>query len=103
MNTHTGRSKQAKARKLSTSTYYQVSLLGIAWQGFTGTYVYTFNHDPTLKEVNARAGDFQHVIDYETIEVKTIQYTDGDRRIIKTVRPWEFYDSEEKFLDANAA
>lgn len=99
--TKAGRSKAAKARKLATSVSFRVALIGTTWQGFVGTYSYTFNHAPSGEEVVARAGDFQSIHDYETVSVTLIQYTDGERRIVKVVRPWQLPDSVELYCDAN--
>lgn len=102
MNTQKqGRTKQAKARKLGESVSYRVALIGVAWEGFTGTYEYSFDHEPTTEEVERRAGDFQSVTDYETVKITRIQYTDGDRRIVKIVRPWQSQESIDLYCNAN--
>ena len=96
-----GRTKAAKARKLRETVSYRVFLIGRAWGGFDGTYSYTFAHNPSESEVKAAAGDFESVEDFETQEVRTIYYTDGERRIVKTVRPWSSVESFDKYCDAN--
>ena len=96
-----GRTKAAKARKLRETVSYRVFLIGRAWGGFDGTYSYTFAHNPSESEVKAAAGDFESVEDFETQEVRTIYYTDGERRIVKTVRPWSNVESIDKYCDAN--
>jgi hypothetical protein len=99
--TKAGRSKAARARKLGESVSYHTYLIGIAWAGFEGTYDYQFDHAPTAEEVKAKAGDFQAIMDFETQAVRTIRYTDGERRIVKTVRPWANEDSVDKYCGAN--
>jgi hypothetical protein len=96
-----GRSKAAKARKLAESITYRVAIIGIAWEGFTGTYGYSFDHEPTAQEIKAKAGDFQSIVDYETMRVTHIRYTDGDRRIHKITQPWGREDSIDIYCDAN--
>ena len=97
----TGRSKAAKARKLSESVSYRVYIIGWAWGGFQGTYSYTFSHEPTQKEIEHGAGDFQSVDDYEIVRLRCIHYSDGERRIVKTIRPWANQDSVDIYCDAN--
>src|ERR1700690_90819 len=96
-----GRSKAAKARKIGESTTYQVHVIGHAWGGFKGTYGYFFDHEPTEQEINAKAGDFESLIDWQIISVRTIQYNDGERRIVSVVRDWHLSDSADFYCDAN--
>ena len=100
-NAAIGRSKQAKARKLAETVSYRVAIIGIAWQGFKGTYQYSFGHEPTAEEIQRGAGDFQTVLDYETVRITLIRYTDGERRIIKITRPWEHEESIDTYCDVN--
>jgi hypothetical protein len=96
--TKAGRSKAAKARKLNTSITYRVDLIGWAWGGFKGTYEYTFDHEPSAKEIRSRAGDFESIEDYQvTAEIRT-QLADGYQLRHKTVEPWKREESDLEFF-----
>lgn len=97
-----GRSRAAKARKLNESISYCVAIIGITWEGTEGTYSYTFDHEPTAEEIKHKAGDFQAILDYDVKQLRTIRYSDGERRIVKNVRPWaNGEESIDKYCDAN--
>lgn len=55
--TKVGRSKIARARKTGESVSYRVWIIGIAWQGFEGCADYTFDHEPTLEDIERKAID----------------------------------------------
>ena len=104
MNTRTkaGRSKQARARKIDESVCYRVWVVGMLWQGTKGATSYNFmspSQEPTEQQVLERAGDFSDVLDYEIVKIRTITYTDGDRRIVKVVRPWNSVENGEFCCD----
>lgn len=95
-----GRTRVAKARKLSESTGYRVDLIGVTWEGIEGAYTYTFPYLPTQHQVTLRAGDFQLVTDFQITAVTNTQYVDGYRVRRKVVDKWEHEESEEKWSDA---
>ena len=96
-----GRSKAARAQRLGTSISYRVDLIGLTWGGFTGTYSYTFDDDPSAKEIRSKAGDFQTIDDYKvTADIRT-QLVDGYQLRHKIVEPWKRKKSELQFMAAN--
>jgi hypothetical protein len=93
-----GRSKAAKARKLNVSLNYRVDIIGFTWEGFEGTYSYSFDHEPTSKEIRSKAGDFQEIKDYCITAVRRTQFPDGYRIQHTVVEPWKRDESDLQFM-----
>ena len=96
-----GRSKAAKAKKLGEFTTYRVYVIGYTWEGFKGTYSYTYDHEPTEQFIKARAGDFESLVDWQVVQHRKIMYSDGERTIVTKVRDWQLEDSVDVYCDAN--
>lgn len=93
-----GRSKAAKGRKVNTSIVYRVDLIGQTWEGYDGTYSYSFDHQPTAKEIRSKPGDFQGIKDYSITAVIRTQLTDGYQVRHKIVKPWKREESDLEFF-----
>jgi|SRR6266851_68640 len=95
-----GRSKAAKARIIGQSTGYTVNIIGVTWEGYEGTYTYTFPYLPTQHQITQRAGDFQSIKDYETVAVTHTDYVDGYRVRRKIVDHWQHSESADQWTDS---
>jgi hypothetical protein len=54
---------------------WRVRLSGITWEGFEGSIVHTFTHNPTKDEIRAKSGDFEIVNDCIVAEITTSERT----------------------------
>jgi hypothetical protein len=67
-----GRSKVAKERKQTGfSREWRLYLKGQTWLGDAGSMVHTFDHKPTVPEMQAKSGDFEFVHECSVIEITT--------------------------------
>jgi hypothetical protein len=76
---------------------YQAQIVGTTWEGVPSAYSYAFGHAPSLAEIKRKAGDFKTIDDWQSIEVITILFKDGQSVRRNIVRYWRNPASQKRY------
>lgn len=79
---------------------YQVDVIGTIWQGTDAAMRYTFRSLPTKAEVIAKAGDFDHIQNYQTTQIVRGGSWRFDWTKRKIVQSWTVDESADVFADS---
>lgn len=90
-------------KRVRSNKSYRIEVIGYSWCGIRSTYTYNSQSMPDAQAVEGMAGDFESIIDYAVIEVRSGGDWSHEWTKRKTVKQWDDMDNMDAFQISESA